>query len=162
MTLVGILVLIGISFIGTGKSAVLTNDAIGFAKLFGAGALAAGTMMIPGVSGSAILVIIGYYEPMLGLISNIVHFNNLGSNMLMAIVFGIGMIIGIIIISKIMGYLLKKFEVKTYFAIIGFVSASVINIIISLFGYAFNLYELIVGLFLFAVGFIIAVKFLKE
>ena len=82
--------------------------------------------------------------------------------MLMAIVFGIGMIIGIIIISKIMGYLLKKFEVKTYFAIIGFVSASVINIIISLFGYAFNLYELIVGLFLFAVGFIIAVKFLKE
>ena len=162
MTILGILLLVGVSLISSGKSDILTFDAIGLVKLFGAGALAAGTMMIPGVSGSVILVIIGYYEPMLELISNIVHFTNFGHNFLMALIFGIGMIVGIIIISKIMGFLLKKHEVKTYFAIIGFVTASVINIFISLFEYTFNIYELLAGIILFAVGFIISFKYLKE
>ena len=76
----GICLLVGISFLKTSGDVVLATNAIGLLKIFGAGALAAGTMMIPGVSGSAILVIIGFYEPMLAVISETVKFTNLGTN----------------------------------------------------------------------------------
>ena len=161
-TILGIILLVGISLLGSGKNVIITTDALGLLKVFGAGALAAGTMIIPGVSGSAILVIIGFYEPMLEIISNVVHFQNLNINILIILIFGIGMILGIFIVSKIMGYLLEKHEIKTYYAIIGFVGASIINIIITLFNYAFNIWEFIIGLILFGVGLWISHKYLKE
>ena len=119
-------------------------------------------MIIPGVSGSAILVIIGYYEPMLDVISNVVKLTSLNTNLLIALVFIIGMILGIFLVSKIMGYLLKKHEVKTYFAIIGFVGASAINIIISLFSYQVSTLEIIIGIILLIVGLGLSIKYLKE
>lgn len=161
-TAIGIIVLVGISFLGRGGNVTITTDAMGYLKIFGAGALAAGTMIIPGVSGSAILVIIGFYEPMLDIIHDLVHFTNLGANIPIVLVFGIGMIVGVFIVSKIMGYLLDKFETKTYFAIVGFVGASIINLIINMFSYKFNVVEFIIGIVLFIIGYIVAFKFLKE
>ena len=45
--------------------------------------------------------------------------------------FGIGVLVGIVIIAKIIEFLFKKFEVPTYFGIIGFVLASIIGIFTS-------------------------------
>ena len=158
----GICLLVGISFLKTSGDVVLTTNAIGLLKIFGAGALAAGTMMIPGVSGSAILVIIGFYEPMLAVISETVKFTNLGTNILIIAIFGIGMILGVLVVSKLMGYFLEKHETKTYFAVVGFVGASAINIIISLFSYSCGTTQIISGLLLMIVGFILSFKYLKE
>ncbi|MBR4231429.1 MAG: DUF368 domain-containing protein [Bacilli bacterium] len=160
--IIGILLLVGISFFKTESDVILQTTFAGLAKIFGAGALAAGSMMIPGVSGSALLVIIGFYEPMLAVISETVKFTNLNTNILIIAIFGIGMIMGILLISKLMGYFLEKHETKTYFAVIGFVGASAINIIISLFGYTCSTVQIVIGLLLFAIGFILSFKFLKE
>lgn len=160
--IIGILLLVGISFFKTESDVILQTTFVGLAKIFGAGALAAGSMMIPGVSGSALLVIIGFYEPMLAVISETVKFTNLNTNILIIAIFGIGMIVGILLISKLMGYFLEKHETKTYFVVIGFVGASAINIIISLFSYTGSTVQIVVGLLLFAIGFILSFKFLKE
>ncbi|MBQ6841306.1 MAG: DUF368 domain-containing protein [Bacilli bacterium] len=161
-TVLGIAILIGISFASGGKGAVITTDITGLLTLLGVGIVGAGSMIVPGVSGSVMLVILGFYEPLLEIISSLVKFQNLSTNILIVGVFGVGMLIGVVLFSKIMEYFLDKFERKTYFAIIGFVSASVINVVISLFGYTFNLIEFIVGIILFAVGFVISFKYLKE
>lgn len=158
----GILLLVGISFLKTNGEVVLQTNALGLSKIFGAGALAAGSMMIPGVSGSALLVIIGFYEPMLAIISETVKFTNLGTNIPIIAIFGIGMIVGVLIVSKLMGYFLEKHEIKTYFAVIGFVGASAINIIISLLDYTCGNVQIIIGLLLFILGFVLSFKFLKE
>ena len=160
--LFGIILLVGISFFKTESGVVLKTSALGLTKIFGAGALAAGSMMIPGVSGSALLVIIGFYEPMLAVISQTVKFTNLNTNILIIAIFGIGMITGILLISKLMGYFLENHETKTYFAVIGFVGASAINIIISLFEYSCGNMQIIIGLILFIIGFLLSFKFLKE
>ena len=161
-TLLGIAILIGISVASGGSDAVITINGVGVFALFAVGVVGAGSMIVPGVSGSVMLVILGYYEPLLEVISSLVTFQNLGVNILIAGVFGIGMLIGVVLFSKIMEYFLDHFEKKTYFAIIGFVCASVINVIISLFGYSFNIVEFIIGLILFGVGFVISFKYLKE
>lgn len=161
-TILGIVILIGISLFSGMTDAVITTSVKGLITLFIVGLVGAGSMIIPGVSGSVMLVILGYYEPLLKVISDLVKFQNLGTNILIVAIFGIGMLVGVVIFSKLMAYFLDHFEKKTYFAIIGFVSASVVNVIISLFGYTFNLLEFIIGIVLFIVGFLISFKYLKE
>lgn len=158
--IIGILLLLSISLISNGKTAVITNDFTGYIKVLFAGILSAGAMIIPGASGSMILITIGYYAPLIELINETMHFTNLGSNILVIMVFGIGMLIGIVLMSKIMGYLLKKHERKTYFAIVGFIIASIINLIIMIFGYKFKIIEFIIGLILFTIGYLISAKYL--
>lgn len=160
-SIIGAAILLSLSFIGSGNDAVITTNLIGYLKVFGVGIVAAGSMIIPGVSGSAILIILGYYAPLLAIISDTMHFNNLGTNILIILVFGIGMLIGIFGMSKLMEYLLDKHKIKTYFAIVGFVFASIVNIIILIFGYKFKLIEFIFGMILFAVGYILSAKYLK-
>ena len=58
-------------------------------------------------------------------------FKNLGSNILILGVFGIGVLLGIVLISKLIEFLFNKYEAKTYFGVLGFIIASIIAIPIS-------------------------------
>lgn len=161
-TIIGALLLISLSFMGNSSEVIINTNLMGYIKIFLVGLVSAGTMIIPGVSGSAILVILGYYTPLLSLISDTMHLTNLNPNIFIIIVFGIGMLLGIIIVSKLMEYLLNKHKIKTYFAIVGFVIASIINIIILIFNYKIKVIEFAVGLILFIIGYFISAKLLKE
>lgn len=104
---------------------------LGYILLFGVGLIAAATMIVPGVSGSLVLMMLGYYYPILELIKKITQFENLFHNLIVAGVFGIGVLVGIVGASKIIEYLFKKYEIATYFGVLGFIFASVLAIPIS-------------------------------
>lgn len=106
---------------------------IGFILLFLVGILAAGTMVIPGVSGSLVLMLLGYYRPVIKSIKSLVHFDNFAHNAVIMLVFGLGIIIGIVAIAKLFEYLFKKHETVTYYGVLGFIYASILAIPISLF-----------------------------
>lgn len=89
-------------------------------ELIGSGALACATMIIPGISGSLVMVMIGMY----GKIMAALHTFDLAQ----LIPFGIGMIIGLFACAKLIRYLLKHHERVTYSAILGFVVGSVFAI----------------------------------
>lgn len=101
--------------------------------LFIVGVVAAATMVIPGVSGSLVLMLLGYYYPILSAISDFLKFENLFNNILILGTFGVGVLVGIVLISKILEMLFKKHKTKTYFGVLGFVFASIIAIPISTF-----------------------------
>lgn len=126
--------------------------------LFVVGIVAAGTMIIPGISGSLVLLTLGYYDPIVSTIKDLTNFSNLTHNMLILIPFGIGILVGIIVIAKILELLFKKQETKTYFGVLGFVCASVITIFISAEGLVFSVPQLLIGLLLLLVGFVTAYK----
>lgn len=133
-------------------------DFLGYIKLFVVGAIAAATMVIPGISGSFVLMMLGYYEPIINVVSEISHLNNIVNNLLILIPLGIGLVVGIVLIAKLIEYLLKNHPVKTYYGIIGFVCASLISIITPLFSITFNIGNIIVGLILLIIGSLIAYK----
>ncbi len=85
--------------------------------IFLIGAIAAFSMVIPGISGSMIVVILGYYELMTKSISSF--------NLAFIIPFAIGIIVGIIVATKIIKYLLENYYITTYSGIIGFVLGSI-------------------------------------
>ena len=101
--------------------------------LFIVGVAAAATMVIPGVSGSLVLMLLGYYYPILSAISSFFKFENLVNNTLILGIFGVGVLVGIVLISKLLEMLFKKHKTKTYFGVLGFVFASIIAIPISTF-----------------------------
>src|SRR5574344_911758 len=109
--------IIALTFLGSGKDVNLTSlQLFDYIKLFMVGVIASAALVIPGISGSAMLMTMGYYYPIINTISNLTNFGELSSNLLILVPFGIGIVVGIILIAKVIEYLLKKFEIKTYFA----------------------------------------------
>ena len=134
---------------------------IGFILLFLVGILAAGTMVIPGVSGSLVLMLIGYYEPVIATIKSLVHFDNIAHNGLIVLVFGLGIVFGIVGIARLFEYLFKRHETVTYYGVLGFIFASVIAIPVSTFtsiSITFKVWELIIGIVCLLIGTVIAYK----
>ena len=132
---------------------------MGYFKLLLVGILASGTMIIPGISGSLVLMLIGYYYPVIELIKELTKFKF--NNIFPIIIFGLGILIGIILFVKLIEMLFKKFENKTYYGVLGFVSASVLAIPISTFlkiSYTLVPLELLIGILLLGLGFIISIK----
>lgn len=125
-----------------------------YLKLFLVGVVGAATMIIPGISGSMTLMVLGYYNLVItDAVGNITNFDLLSRNLNILIPFGLGCVIGIVVIAKIIEYLLKKFEIKTYFAIFGFVFASMIIIICQNIPQEFRIWELLLGFVFMAIGF---------
>lgn len=88
--------------------------------LFIYGMISAVSMVVPGISGSFILLLLGVYSAIISAISSL--------NILVLIPFGIGVLVGILLASKLIDFLLEHFYGYTYFAIIGFVIGSLLAI----------------------------------
>jgi putative membrane protein len=91
-------------------------------KLFLTGFLFISGKVVPGISSSFMLMLIGMYEFMLNIISNPIEALSLGFGTLMPLI--VGLITGLIIFVKVINYALKKFSCTTYSIIIGFVIGS--------------------------------------
>ena len=98
--------------------------------LFFVGILASVALTVPGFSGSLILLVLGFYRPLIDSATNWGkeifkgEFGNTGALAVMVLVFGIGCLVGVVFVSKIMTKLLEKHHDATYFAIIGFIIGS--------------------------------------
>ena len=112
--------------------------------LFLVGAIAAASMVIPGISGSMVVLILGYYELMTASISKL--------NMIFIIPFAIGILVGIMAILKLIKYLLDKHYTKTYSCIVGFVIGSLLMVFpglpVGIVGYVITVICVIIGLVL--------------
>ena len=137
-------------------------DLWGYIILFFVGMIAAATMVIPGVSGSLVLMLLGYYYPILKVVKSLTKFENLGENIMIAGIFGVGVLVGTVLIAKIIEFLLKKFETKTYYGVLGFIFASILAIPISTYNEVENLVfsvpQILIGIIFMAIGGLIAYK----
>ena len=132
-------------------------------KLFVLGAVASATMVIPGVSGSMVLKLLGYYEPVVtvaipGLISGLAHgeWAAVGANVGILLPFGLGIVVGIFAIAKLIEVLLARWEGQTYCAILGLVTASPVAILMATEMVNLSWTTLIISLLTFAIGFYVA------
>ena len=89
------------------------------------GFIVSSALVAPGISGSMLLMVLGFYESILNIVSEIIKFQNLGHNILILIPLAIGIVLGFFIVSFVMGILLKHYPVPTYFAIMGLIVGSI-------------------------------------
>lgn len=159
-------VVVGLSLVGesSDRTADVTLTFGNVIKLFLAGALAAATMVIPGVSGSMVMMIIGYYTVIIGTISGLLD-SLMALDMAgilaacgVLIPFGIGVLVGIVGVAKLIEFVFKKYYLTAYWAIIGLIVGSPIAILIMMEGAVINVMNIVTGILMLAVGFAVAMK----
>lgn len=95
--------------------------------LFLAGAVAISAMVLPGISGSTLLLIMGIYLPIINGIKEILHFNF--SSFLPIFCFGCGILVGVFSVVKLIRKALEHFRAQTIYLIIGMMIGSIYAVI---------------------------------
>lgn len=157
---------VGLQLLGErmGLERSLTPGVSSFIIAFLVGTIAAATMIIPGVSGSMVMMILGYYTAVIGLINDFISallkfdIKGLLSSTVILLPFGIGVIFGIVAVAHLIEFLMKKYEKATYCAILGLVAASPFPVFMNAGITEVTFGAVAAAVITFAVGFVGALK----
>ena len=130
--LVALVVMVVIALLKPAESnAVLALTPLNLLILFGASAISTFAMILPGISGSFVMLVLGVYTTVLTSISGVftwpidgVTWHCVG----MLIPVGLGCIVGLIFGSKLVDVLIRKQPQATYFAILDLVVGSLLAV----------------------------------
>ena len=103
-----------------------TPDALWF--IFISGAIAICAMILPGISGSFILLILGKYQYIMGAISGLTTGENFSQNLVIIAVFLVGAVFGILSFSKFLHWLLARWNKETLIVLAGFIIGSLVKV----------------------------------
>lgn len=154
MVISGIAILIVITLMNNGDKhagETLTLSTSLIIKYFIASMCASSAMLLPGISGSFMLLVFGVYGTVMLAISEVVKLNFAGLPILLAV--GFGVLAGFIISSKIIQYFLTHHKLMTFALIIGFVVGSLFAVFP---GLPTNIVMWFVSLVVFIIGFIVS------
>lgn len=132
-TLIGIAIVAIITYFNPvsgseGNAVDVTNLSLGLgAYVFLAGMVAVSAMILPGISGSTLLLIFGLYIPVISAIKEILHLNL--SYLPILIVFGIGIVTGVLLVIKFVKKALEKYRSQTIYTILGLMLGSLYAIV---------------------------------
>ena len=147
-----------------GNAVDLSFSVVNVLKLFGVGLIAAGTMVVPGVSGSMVLLLLGYYNPIVSAINDFLEaltafdMDGILTGVGILAPFGIGVVVGVLVIAKIIEIIFSKCPLYAYWAIIGLIVASPIAIIAMATIPAITVLNVSTGLVALCGGVFIAMK----
>lgn len=159
-------IVVGMAAMGgkEGAATDLTFSFVSVVKLFFVGVIASATMVIPGVSGSMMLLLMGYYNPIVATIKNFItaltSFDVPGilQGCGVLVPMGIGIVVGIFAIAKLVEVIFEKFPIQAYWAIIGLIVASPIAILLLGELGTITLLSVLVSAVTFVAGFFITMK----
>jgi putative membrane protein len=124
----GGLLVLGIALGATVCTLSPTNTPDDLWFIFLSGALAICAMILPGISGSFILLILGKYEYIMGRITELTSGTDVGSNLLILGVFMLGAVVGILGFSKFLRWVLSKWNRETLIILAGFIIGSLVKV----------------------------------
>ncbi len=159
-------IVVGMAAIGEkeGAAADLSFSLWSVIKLFVVGVIASATMVIPGVSGSMMLLLIGYYNPIVASIKNFVtalvslDMAGIMQGCGVLVPMGIGIVVGVFAIAKLIEIIFEKFPIQAYWAIIGLIVASPFAIFLLGEVGTVTVLSIVVSVLTFGIGFLIAMK----
>lgn len=130
--LIGVAVVAAITYFnpvaGSEGTVDITNLNFGLVLyVFVAAMIAISAMILPGISGSTLLLIFGLYIPIISAIKEILHFNF--SYFPVLFVFGLGVIAGVVLVIKSIKKALEKFRSQTIYTILGLMIGSLYAIV---------------------------------
>ena len=126
------------------------NISINYFTIFFLGILESITMILPGVSGTALFMYLNIYQNILGLMSTIT---------LDSIIFIIGIIIGFILFSKVISIILLKYKIKLLYVITGLMISTILIILKDTLNCDYDFRSLLIGTILFVIGYFITKKY---
>ena len=126
---VGFLVMLSFLFLGSTDSGVslVELDAMDVVLLFVIGFIVALSKIVPGLSGAAILLAIGLYTPLMDLVGGM-DFSIIMDRISALIPLGVGLVVGVLVLSRVVDYLIRSYRRSTYYCIMGITLGSVVTV----------------------------------
>src|SRR5699024_5838995 len=149
LLVIGIILINLLPFDPTVGSVITERTFSVYAFLFFSGFVASAAMILPGISGSFVLLVIGMYHTIIHSLTEL--------EIPVILIVSAGIAIGILTMSNIINYFFKKFRLESFALIIGLVIGSVI-LIARKSGYAAPVSEFVLSLFVFLIGILIALS----
>jgi len=115
--LVGAIIAYGIT------SLTPTQGSLNYAYIFMAGAIAISALVLPGISGSFMLLIMGLYTTIIPMLKSFLTSPNISDFMLLA-VFGLGCLTGLVVFSRVISAAFEKYYNPTIALLSGFMLGS--------------------------------------
>lgn len=138
---------------------VINNTFIDYIIFFISGIVDAFATIVPGISGTALLMNMGVYEIIISTISNITDISLITTNIKILIPFGLGMVIGFILLSILISYLLKKYHGEMMAFILGVSIGSMFLLVINVFRSSYTYIEIVLGIVFMIIGIFIGKRF---
>lgn len=155
VSVIGFVIFFVISIIGGTNEYVLRNNFVDGIMLFSSGIIEAISSIVPGISGTALLMVMGTYNIIIFSLGNMV-------NLKIMIIFVIGILVGTFLTIKVINYLFKCYNDKMYALILGFLMASIVLIVIQTFRGGASIYELVIGIVFMIIGIFISNVFKEK
>lgn len=114
--------------------------------------------IIPGISGTAFLMLIGTYKSILYALGNILTISHSFKNLCIIFPFFSGILVGGYFISKIVNYCFKKYHMKSYCCILSFSFFSITLLVKNIIIKSYNLVEILYSLLFLILGFLLSNK----
>lgn len=117
LLIIGTVLIASIAFLDTSSGAIIESRSFStYIFLFFSGILGSAAMILPGISGSMILLVIGVYSTVIDAVDHL-YFDVL-------FVTGAGIVIGLLVMSRLIRFFLERFHTGTFACVIGFVIGS--------------------------------------
>lgn len=160
--------IVGMAFIGKNDTHnTLDMNVFQMLILVLIGCVASATMIIPGVSGSMMLMLLGYYYPVLDAVNELktalfaLDFGAMVAPLLVLLPFIVGVVVGIFGVAKLIEWLLKRVPTQTYCGVLGLVVASPIAILLKTQMTGVTAVMIVLSVVTFALGFAAAMLLAK-
>ena len=125
---IGIALVVGIAMLGTSGETDVSHMTVGLAGYtFLAGMCAISAMVLPGISGSTILLTFGLYVPVITAVKDVLHFKL--SALPLCIALGLGILAGVFVTLRLIKKALESFRSQTIYCVIGMMIGSLYAIV---------------------------------
>ena len=151
-----------LSYLNNQNTYELTSGLSDYFIFFIGGIIEIISSLVPGISGTALLMLLGIYDQTLELFSSIYNFNYVITNLKLYLSYGVGMFISFILVTYIINYLLKKHHHIIEILILGFTISSIILLIKTINFNTISILELFLGLISLIFGLFIGYKGLEK
>ena len=128
---VGLAVMVAFLFLGSTDSdiSLAELDIVDIVLLFIVGVLIALSKIVPGLSGAAILLAIGLYTPLMDLVGSM-DMSVLMERIAALVPIGLGLIAGVLGLSRIVDYFFRTHRRSAYWCIMGITVGSVVTVVV--------------------------------
>ena len=154
-----VLLVVGVSIFKIDGNYIMDGSINDYLMFFNGGVIEIFSSIVPGISGTALFMLIGMYDNILMLFSNVLDLSYVIDNVMIYISYGIGMMISFIIFSIGINYLLKKYRKLFDTIIFGLSLSSIILLIIMAFSKSYRIIDFVIGMVLFIIGVIVSYLF---
>lgn len=158
LILLSFCLILTITLISPTNHYTLKHNVLDIVIFFISGILEAIGTVLPGISSTALLMLIGIYDNYIITLSNALNPSLIGETLYFAVPFSLGMLIGIIVISILVNFLFKSYKEQTFSVILGISLSTLITLFIRLIPYISSIPNFIISIFILIIGYFLTNK----